>query len=208
MSGLWIKICGVTNTEDAVLAVEHGASALGLNFIARSKRRIDLVTAQSIAAAVRGRAECVAVVADRSAEQLRELAAMIPVDRVQLHGSEPPELVESLGSLGFQALGIGDASDVARAKIWPGELLLVDAQHQGQSGGTGQAFDWSLLGDLAKRRRLILAGGLRPENVALAIRRVGPFGVDVASGVEIPGQPRRKDPKLVARFIQSAREAG
>jgi phosphoribosylanthranilate isomerase len=113
------------------------------------------------------------------------------------------ELVEGM-QFAFKALRIGDSSDVAVAARCPGDPLLVDARVPGELGGTGQSFDWQLVEELSQARRLIVAGGLTPDNVAAAVAQVRPFAVDVASGVEVPGDPRRKDPERVRRFIDGA----
>lgn len=205
-SSLWVKVCGITREEDARVAVESGASALGLNFVSRSKRRVDVEVARRIADAVRGRVELVGVVADESADRLRELVNEVGLDWVQLHGDEPPEFVNAVPH-SFKALGIGGSTDVDAARGFPGPRLLVDAKSAGVSGGTGRAFDWRLVEELAQARPIILAGGLTPENVARAVEQVSPWGVDVAGGVEVAGDPRRKDPEKVAAFVRSARGA-
>ncbi len=200
----WVKICGITNVADARDAVDAGASALGLNFVPSSRRYIDEATAREIADAVRGQVELVAVVADQSSAALRALAERVGVDALQLHGQESPEQIRELPRA-FKALGIATPEDVQRAAAFSGERLLLDAKAPGLLGGSGQAFDWSLVIELARQRPVILAGGLSPENVAAAVASVAPYGVDVASGVEQPGNPRRKDALRVRRFIENAR---
>jgi phosphoribosylanthranilate isomerase len=202
----WLKICGVTNEEDALLVAEAGADAIGLNFVATSKRRVDEESARRIADAVRGRVELIGVVANETPERLRALLATLGLDFLQLHGDEPPSFLTEVPR-SFKAAGIADAADVAQAARYPGERLLVDAKHGGASGGTGQRFDWSFVRELAESRRLILAGGLTPENVAEAVSQLKPWGLDVASGVEL-GDPRRKDADRVRRFVENARRAG
>jgi phosphoribosylanthranilate isomerase len=202
----WLKICGITCAEDARLAVDAGADAIGLNFVASSKRYIDEPTARLIADAVRGQVELIAVVANETEQRLRALLRSLELDWLQLHGDEPPSLLEVLPKA-FKAIGIESALDVHRAASYPGQRLLVDSKASGVSGGTGQSFDWSLLQSLVGSRRLILAGGLTPENVARAVSLVNPWGLDVASGVERPGDARRKDPERVARFIENAKRA-
>jgi phosphoribosylanthranilate isomerase len=199
-----VKICGITSIEDAQMVARAGAYAIGVNLIAESKRFVPLEQARAIALAVRGQVLTVAVVADRSADEIRALSKELPDVRFQLHGFEPLELVEELGSLAFKALRIGDSSDVAVAARCPGDPLLVDARVPGELGGTGQSFDWQLVEELSQARRLIVAGGLTPDNVAAAVAQGRPFAVDVASGVEVPGDPRRKDPERVRRFIDGA----
>lgn len=203
---VWIKICGVTSSDDARRAVDAGADAVGVNLVPSSKRVVDETTARSIVEAVGTDAEVVLVVADRAPDELRALAARLGVRSIQLHGSEGPEVVRALAPLAYQAVRIGSVDDVTRARAFGGSRLLADAKFGGALGGTGHAFDWSLVIELARERPLVLAGGITADNVAMAIERVRPFGVDTASGVE--GQsPRHKDPAKMARFVNAARAA-
>jgi len=201
----WIKICGITCVEDAEAAIAAGADALGVNLIPSSKRAVDIETLRALSLAVGGRAEVVIVMADAEKGTLERAYEVSPGAWIQLHGDEPRELVASLPQA-YKAVGVATAADVAQARAYPGERLLVDAKVAGALGGTGTRFDWTLVQDLARERRLIVAGGLRPENVAEAVTALAPFGVDVASGVE-SGNPRRKDPDKVRRFIEQARSA-
>jgi len=203
---LWIKICGVTSPEEARLAVDAGADAVGVNLVPASKRHVDDETARAVVRAVGDDAEVVAVVADLSVEELRVLAARTGVHALQLHGSEPPLAVAALGALAYQAVRIATAADVVAARTFSGARLLADAKVTGELGGTGHAFDWTLVTELARERPLVLAGGLTPENVGRAVEVVRPYGVDTASGVE-GTNPRRKDPDKVRRFIDAARRA-
>jgi len=203
---VWIKICGVTTIDDARRALDAGADAVGVNLVPSSKRVVDEATARAIVEAVGADAEVILVVADRTADDLRALAARLGVRSVQLHGSEGPELVRSLAPIAYQAVRIGSADDVARARTFGGARLLADAKFGGALGGTGHTFDWSLVADLARERPLVLAGGITADNVAAAIERVRPFGVDTASGVE-GESPRHKDPAKMARFVKEARHA-
>lgn len=198
-----VKICGVTTVADAVAIADLGASAIGLNFVASSKRRVDVPTARAIADAVRGRVLVVGVIADLSLAEARALVEDAGLECLQLHGDEPPDALAPLLPHAYKALRIGDASDVDRARTYAGDYLLVDAKVPGELGGTGHAFDWSLVTDLARERRLTLAGGLRPDNVAEAIRQVRPWCVDVAGGVE--SAPGVKDLALVAAFVRAAK---
>jgi phosphoribosylanthranilate isomerase len=161
---------------------------------------------RAVREAVEGRAEVVAVVADRSPGELSELRERTGIAWLQLHGNESPAIVRALLPHAYKAARIATAGDVADARAFPGERLLVDAKVPGELGGTGHRFDWKLVVELAVERRVVLAGGLTPENVAEAVRTVRPFGVDVASGVE-GTDPRKKDPERIARFIQAARSA-
>lgn len=200
----WIKICGVTSVDDAEHVVRSGANAIGLNFVHGSKRRVTFEQARPIVQAMLGRIEVVAVVAnptDLEAKELRELG----IEWLQLHGDEPAARLTRLLPHAFKAVAIEDAADARKAASYPGERLLVDTKVPGASGGTGKVFDWQLVTDLALHRQLILAGGLTPANVAAAVRVLAPWGVDVASGVEfVPGV---KDPELVTAFVLAVRSA-
>ena len=200
------KICGITSIDDANLAIEVGASAIGLNLIAQSPRYVDLTTARRLVEHIDGRSLTVLVVADQTVEQMRVLLAETGARCLQLHGDEPPAVLEPLLPHAYKALRVGDAADVERASSYPGEHLLVDAKVAGQLGGTGKTLDWALVRPLARARKLTLAGGLTPDNVADAIAQLGPFCVDVASGVEPAGEPRRKDPAKVRAFARAVRE--
>lgn len=201
----WIKICGVTQLADAERAVELGADALGLNFVHGSRRRISVERARPLVEAVRGRVELVAVVADPTDAEIKELREDLGIAWLQLHGQEPAPRVSRLLPHAFKAVAIEDAADARRAASFPGERLLVDTKVGAGSGGTGKVFDWQLVTELSRERRLILAGGLTHRNVGAAIRALAPYGVDVASGVE--SAPGIKDPELLAEFMRAARRA-
>ena len=129
----------------------------------------------------------------------------MPSAWLQLHGDETPETVAALGTRAFKAVRVGSLEDITLAETYACQPLLVDAKVGTDLGGTGHTTDWDLVAPLARKRPLILAGGLTPSNVAEAIRRVQPWGVDVASGVELDGNPRRKDKSKLASFVASAR---
>jgi phosphoribosylanthranilate isomerase len=205
LTAIFVKICGITSEADARIALAAGADAIGLNLVAGSARRVEPELARRIADAVRGRIELVGVVADLELEAAVRLRDELGLDALQLHGDESPELLQALLPRAFKAVRVGDRQDVAGAERFGGDRLLVDAKVAGSLGGTGQAFDWRLVVELARKRSLILAGGLTPETVAGAVRQVRPFGVDVASGVERSGEPRSKDPERVAAFVRAAR---
>ncbi|HKY39488.1 MAG TPA: phosphoribosylanthranilate isomerase [Polyangiaceae bacterium] len=208
LSGLmtWIKICGVTNVEDAERIVELGADAIGLNFVHGSKRRVTREQAAQLVQAIGKRVELVAVVADPTDAEVKELREELGIQWLQLHGQEAAARVSRLLPHAYKAAAIEDAADARRAATFPGERLLVDTKVGGASGGTGKVFDWQLVTDLTAQRQLILAGGLTPSNVAAAVRVLKPFGVDVASGVE--STPGRKDPQRLRAFVEAVRGAG
>lgn len=201
-----VKICGVTTLEQAWACVELGVDAIGVNLVDSSPRRIDEPLARAIAQGVGDRVLVVAVVADRSVAAMRELRAATGVGCLQLHGNEAAADVEPLLPHAYKAVRIGGPADVAAADAMPGEYVMVDARVEGALGGTGRTVDWTLVSSLAKRRKLVLAGGLTPENVRDAVTAVRPWCVDVASGVE--STPGIKDLRKVAAFVRAARAAG
>jgi phosphoribosylanthranilate isomerase len=198
-----VKICGVTSESQAVACVDAGADAIGVNFVASSVRRVDARTAEAIVRAVGGRALVVGVVAGETVAAMRALRDATGVGCLQLHGDERAEDVRALLPHAYRAIRIAGARDVEGARGMPGDYVMVDAKVDGALGGTGHAFDWSLVVELARERRLVLAGGLTPGNVADAIRRVRPWSVDVASGVE--SAPGVKDLAKVRAFVEAVR---
>jgi phosphoribosylanthranilate isomerase len=206
MAALWIKVCGVTSVEDALVALDAGADALGVNFVASSKRFVDVSVGRAVREAAKGRAEVVAVVADRSLGELAELRERTGIAWLQLHGNETPDALNAALPRAYKAVRLATAADVDEARKFAGEKLLADAKVGNELGGTGHTFDWRLVVELARERPVVLAGGLTPENVAEAVRSVRPYGVDVASGVE-SGDPRHKDPERVRAFVRAARNA-
>ncbi len=203
---LWVKICGLTSVEDARLVVAAGADAIGLNFVPSSKRRVDETTARRIVDAVGADVEVIAVVADAEPAELSALRERFGLDALQLHGNEPPSVLEQLLPNAYQAVRIATAEDVLAARAYGGSRLLADAKVKGELGGTGHTFDWTLVRELARERSVVVAGGLTPENVGAAVLAVRPYGVDTASGVE-GSDPRRKDPAKIERFVANARDA-
>ncbi|MEO7111089.1 MAG: phosphoribosylanthranilate isomerase [Polyangiaceae bacterium] len=200
-----VKICGITNLEDARMCIDAGADALGLNFVSASPRCISVADARVIADAVSGSIEVVGVVANMDLDAMRELLGDAHLDTLQLHGDETPSVVSALLPHAYKAIRIANANDVEIAMTFPGDDLLLDAKVPGVLGGSGHAFDWSLIVDIAKKRRITLAGGLTPENVQSAIRAVSPHCVDVASGVEVAGNTRKKDVSRVRAFVTASK---
>lgn len=205
---VWVKVCGVTRERDLERVIAAGASAVGLNLVPGSPRAVDEPRALQLCRAAAGRIEVVLVVADRTEAELQALLAAAPEARLQLHGSEPVSLLRSLGPRAFKAVRVGSAEDVQQARAFPGERLLVDAKVPGQRGGTGVRIDPALLESIVRERDVIVAGGLTPENVASVIEQLRPFGVDTASGVELPGAPGSKDEARIRAFVLAARSAG
>jgi phosphoribosylanthranilate isomerase len=205
-----VKICGVRSGSDARACVELGASAIGVNFVPSSPRCVDVSVAREIARAVHAtgaKVIVVGVVADLPLDEMRALVREAELDCLQLHGEESHDTLAALLPHAYKASRIATREDVARARAYPGEHLLVDAKVSGVLGGSGVAFDWALVKELAATRRLTLAGGLEPENVERAVREVRPYCVDVASGVERAGAPGEKDLAKVRAFVDAARRA-
>lgn len=198
-----VKICGLTTVEDAMRCIEAGTDAIGLNFWSGSSRFVDLLTAKEIVAAAGDHAQMVGVFVDAEPARIRQILSETGIAWAQLHGDEGPASVAELLPNAYKAIGVRDGSAVQLARTFPGEHLLLDASVPGMPGGTGRTFDWAIAAEVAKERKLTLAGGLNPDNVNEAVRLVHPFRVDVASGVE--SSPGRKDPDLVRRFIEAAK---
>jgi phosphoribosylanthranilate isomerase len=210
-----VKICGITNLPDARIAADAGADAIGLNFCASSPRYCPLDRAREIAAALPSGVCKVGVFVDAPAEEIRRAARSLPLDLVQLHGHEPPEFLHEIRALPIlRAWANDDLAEIGQyladchRRIAMPRMVLIDARHGGQFGGTGTTFDWNLLVENRPRLcglPLVLAGGLTPENVDEAIQRVRPWAVDVAGGVE--SAPGAKSPELVRSFVAAARQA-
>jgi phosphoribosylanthranilate isomerase len=181
------------------MCVEEGVDAIGVNFVPGSSRRIDVARAREIADAVGEGALVVGIVADLDVATMVDVRARSAVGCLQLHGAEPPDALSPLLPHAYKALR---ASDIAREAEYGGVYILVD----GETPGGGRAFDWSIVQAIAKRRKLTIAGGLHAGNVAEAIRTAFPYCVDAASGVEVVGDPRRKDRARIRAFVRAARE--
>jgi phosphoribosylanthranilate isomerase len=204
MREAFLKICGITRSADAVHAVGSGATAIGFVFWRQSPRWIDPDRAAAIVRDVPPGLTTVGVFVDESPEVIRRVAREVGLSAVQLHGDEMPSDARDLGVPVLRAIAL-DGFERAR-ELWPaGTTWLLDAIDPTRRGGTGQQVDWGRAADVAVRARVILAGGLTPQNVADAIARVRPYGVDVSSGVE--ESPGVKDFVKVSRFLASAREA-
>lgn len=195
-----VKICGLTRPEDVAAAADAGADAVGF-VLAPSSRRVDLPRVRELLAAAPPFVTTVGVFVDPSPEGLEEaLAAGLQL--LQLHGHEPPELCRRFAPRVVKALRIREREDLAlldRYADWP---ILLDSPEP----GSGCAFDWTWAAGLGDRRRLVLAGGLTPANVARAVQLVRPWAVDVSSGVE--SAPGVKDPALIHAFVEAVRAAG
>jgi len=199
-----IKICGITTLDDALAACDAGADAVGFVLAPEARRRNRYVppeTAAEIAAALPPFVTTVAVTVNETAETLTEYLKFVHF--VQLHGEEPPELCALFSGRAYKAVRPATPAEMTAALAYPGPALLVDAASAGGRGGTGEVGDWSLAARAAGERRIILAGGLAPENVAEAVKQARPWAVDVSSGVE--SAPGRKDHDKIRQFIRNAR---
>jgi phosphoribosylanthranilate isomerase len=196
-----IKICGLTNREDALLAVEAGADALGLVF-ADSPRRVTPAAAERIVAGLPPLVSVIGVFRNHRVEEIRSIVRRVGLDRVQLHGDESPDDCERLAPKVIKRFDIleNDTSETLRERM---ERYRVSAYLLDPGAGSGRKFDWSLARDLPGP--LIVSGGLTPENVGEAIRTLRPYAVDVSSGVE--HEPGRKDAEKVKAFIRAVRMA-
>ncbi len=200
-----IKFCGITSLDDARLAGDAGAWAIGLIFWPHSPRRCDPVVAAEIGAALRRRLEVVGVFVNPTLEQLASTAEAVGLSAVQLHGDEGPsfcaEAARRTGCKVIKAARVRSGADIQALMAFHTDFHLLDSHVAGQRGGSGETFEW----ELARAHRggvpMILSGGLGPDNVAQAIGTVKPFAVDVASGVE--REPGRKDPDKVKAFARA-----
>jgi phosphoribosylanthranilate isomerase len=211
VSRLFVKICGITSVEDAQLAVDAGADAVGFVFFAMSPRKTTVERASRIVRVLPTTVRRVGVFVNETPEAMSRAAEEVGLDLLQLHGDEPAEALAGLARPVIKAVrvGRGFAQDEALRFAEKAAGLLVDTRLPGETqlpGGTGVPFDWTLVKGLAERVPfLMLAGGLSPQNVAEAIRAVRPHAVDVSSGVE--ALPGRKDAEKVRAFVRAAREA-
>ena len=216
-----VKICGLTNFEDAAAAVEAGADLLGFIFYERSPRYVEAEQVREITTELhrvypidpeKPRYRTVGVFVDRPAAYIAVIMALAGLDWAQLSGNEPVSVLEQLKKRAYKAIrprayAEADAEASFYAALSPrfGPRLLVDAYRPGEYGGTGQRADWQIAAQLARLRSIILAGGLTPDNVAEAVRTVRPWGVDVSSGVE--KSPGIKDHDAIRAFVKNARSA-
>jgi phosphoribosylanthranilate isomerase len=198
-----IKLCGITSRDDALLAVEAGAWAVGCILWPGSPRACDPAAAARIAAAVRRRAHVCGVFVNATLDDVAGLVDGIGLTMVQLHGDEGPafcsEVARRTGAKVMKAAAVRGHADIRALAAFHTDYHLLDAHRSGMRGGTGETFDWDLVRTRRSKIPLVLSGGLRPDNVAEAIAAVRPFAVDTASGTE--ATPGVKDPEKVAAFV-------
>jgi phosphoribosylanthranilate isomerase len=204
-----VKICGITNLDDAAEAVRLGAWAIGLIHYGESPRHVEPAEATAIAAAFRRKCEVVGVFVNPELEEVAKAVEDSGLTMVQLNGEEGPsfcaEVARKTGVKVIKAVHVLSAADIHMAEAFRTDLHLFDRRARGLWGGTGESFDWSLLRERHSKVPAIVAGGLRPENVAEAISVTHPYAVDVASGVE--AEPGRKDHAAMSAFFEAAKAA-
>jgi phosphoribosylanthranilate isomerase len=198
-----VKVCGITRSEDAELAVELGAWGLGFILWRRSPRAADPAIAAGIALALRRRVELVGVFVNASLDDIAHAAEALHLSHVQLHGDEGPafcaEAGRRTGAKVIKAIRVASPSDFQDLERFHTDFHLLDTAARGRYGGTGETWDWALASKRARKVPAILSGGLTAENVAAGVGAVDPYAVDVASGVE--ATPGVKDPEKLAAFM-------
>ena len=198
-----VKICGMTRLEDILLAVKEGADAVGFIFYKKSPRCVSAKAVKSIVAALPPFIETVGVFVNESADRINRIADSCKLSAVQLHGNESPAFCKKIHRKVIKAVRVKGKDSFDGLSSYKVSAFLLDAYSDQQQGGTGETFDWRLVGEGKKYGPVILAGGLDQSNVAHAIQKVKPYGVDVCSGVEkIPGI---KDPTKLKAFIKAVK---
>lgn len=197
-----VKVCGLTRLSDALLASDLGASAIGFVFWEQSPRYIDPVRAAGIVTALPPDIAPIGVFVNASPVRVTEVADHVKLSAIQLHGDEPPESFGALPRRVIRAVPLRGPADVAMASGLPdGITPLLDVHDPVKRGGTGRTVDWALAAQVARKRRVFLAGGLTPSNIAGAVHTVRPYAVDVSSGVET--SPGVKSPELLHAFFEA-----
>ncbi|OGT97566.1 MAG: N-(5'-phosphoribosyl)anthranilate isomerase [Geobacteraceae bacterium GWC2_48_7] len=198
-----VKICGITNLEDAMVAVDAGADALGFVFHPPSPRNISSDQAAGIIAQLPPFIQCVGLFVDQTAEKVNQTVTHCRLDLVQLHGDESPDYCKLVKSRIIKAIRVKNKISLEDMRSYQVSAFLLDAWSPLAHGGTGLSFDWELAIAASGKGRIILAGGLTPENVADAVRLVNPYAVDVSSGVEVSAG--KKDPEKILEFVKRAK---
>lgn len=196
-----IKICGITNLEDAKIAVESGADALGFIFVPSSPRAISIDKAARIISQLGPFISTVGVFVNPSTDEIKQAAGII--DIIQLHGEETPQFCQNLNKKFIKAFRVKDSSSLSQMENFAPDAYLLDTYAPDKRGGTGRVFDWSLAIEAKKYGRIILSGGLTPDNIVEAIKRVSPYGIDASSGIE--AAPGKKNPEKLKEFIRLIR---
>ncbi|MBC8228174.1 phosphoribosylanthranilate isomerase [bacterium] len=198
-----VKICGITNLDDALAAVEFGADAIGFVFVPNTPRYIESAKAAEIIARLPPFVTTVGLFVNDSQEHIKQIANQCKLNVLQLHGQESPDFCLQFNRKVIKAFRVKDQESLTVLPKYTVSAYLLDTYVKGTMGGTGVTFDWRLALDAKKYGPVILAGGLNPENVAKAIQQVRPYGVDVSSGVE--AEPGKKDHGKIKDFIAAAK---
>jgi phosphoribosylanthranilate isomerase len=198
-----VKICGITRVEDATVAVSLGATAVGFIFWPGSPRRVAPADAAAIGAVLPQEVWKVGVFVDAPADDIRRVIEEARLTAVQLHGNETPAAAAALNARVIKAIALEHVESPEALDEWRGVPILLDANDPVRKGGTGRTIDWHRAAEMAARHDIILAGGLRPGNVAEAIARVRPSGIDVSSGVE--ASPGVKDHDKLRSLFEALR---
>jgi phosphoribosylanthranilate isomerase len=198
-----VKICGITNYKDAAAAVDMGADLLGFNFYPESPRYITPKKAEKIINKLPAFIDIAGVFVNTSLEDIQQIISSCQLNWVQLHGDETPEFCQSLSSIDvktMKALRVKDRKDIEKTDNYFTDAILLDAFHPERYGGTGLTFDWNIVGHIGKR--IFLAGGINPDNAAVAAE-LGVYGIDVCSGIE--AEPGKKDKRLMKKLFNNIR---
>ncbi len=198
-----VKICGITNYEDAVAAMDMGADLLGFNFFKKSPRYISPEKVAEIVDKLPGFIDIAGVFVNSPIEEIHEITQMCSLEWVQLHGDEDPKFCNSLNSHDvktMKAIRVKNQSDIESSKDFFTDAILLDAFDPDKYGGTGLTFDWNIIGHIDKR--IFLAGGINPDNAEAAVK-LGVYGIDVCSGIE--SSPGKKDHKKMKQLFDNIR---
>jgi phosphoribosylanthranilate isomerase len=199
-----VKICGITNHEDAVAAMNMGADLLGFNFYPQSPRYVPPEKVTEIIKKLPGFIDLAGVFVNASIDEIHEISNVCPLNWVQLHGDETPDFCRQLLTHDvktMKAIRVKDGSDIRRAEQYFTDAILLDAFRPESYGGTGRTFDWNVIGHIGKR--VFLAGGINPDNVADAIK-LGVYGIDVCSGIE--AEPGKKDHEKMKKLFEIVKQ--
>ena len=198
-----VKICGITTINDAMTAAEAGAEALGFVFYEASPRNVSPEQAKEIIRQLPPFVQTVGLFVNESLSRVNSLADTCGLDIVQLHGDEQPDFCNGVTRRVIKALRIKDISDLKSIASYQVSTFLLDAWSSSAPGGTGERFNWDIAAEASKNHKIILAGGLTPDNIIEAVKQTRPYAVDVSSGVE--SAPGKKDPDKVLSFIRNSK---
>lgn len=198
-----IKICGITHPKDALTAVDAGADALGFIFVPDTPRFVNSDQVAAIVAELPPFITTVGIFASKDVAKIKSILDQCRLDAVQLHADVTPEFCHNLDKRVIKAVRVKDESSLSILSDYDVDAFLLDTYVEGKMGGTGEVFDWNLALRAKHYGPIIVAGGLNPDNVAQAVRRVKPYGVDVGSGVE--SEPGRKDPDKIRKFVDAVK---